>query len=47
MTVSAGIAMIPYNGYTYKELFKNADKALYSVKMSTKNDYKFTSESEI
>jgi len=39
--VSIGIAMAPYNGTTFEELFKNADTAMYVAKNSGKNRYAF------
>ena len=39
--VSVGIAMAPENGDTYEELYSCADKALYSVKQSGKNMFRF------
>lgn len=38
-SVSIGIARYPQNGSSFLELFKNADRALYSVKASGKNSY--------
>ncbi len=44
VTASMGIAIAPHDGLTYKELYGNADKALYSVKNEGKNGYCFFSE---
>ena len=37
---SVGIAMYPYHGNNYKELFEKADKALYSAKANGKNSHR-------
>lgn len=37
VTVSIGIASAPHDGVTYEALYRNADKALYSVKNEGKN----------
>ncbi|WP_075721685.1 GGDEF domain-containing protein [Roseburia sp. 499] len=42
--VSVGIAVCPRNGKRYKELFENADAALYSAKNFGKNRYIFCRE---
>ena len=39
--VSVGIAMAPENGDKFEELYSCADKALYSVKQSGKNMFRF------
>ncbi|MBQ4377897.1 MAG: diguanylate cyclase [Treponema sp.] len=41
VSASVGIAFYPENGLTYEELFESADSALYDVKESGKNGYKF------
>lgn len=41
VSASVGIAFYPENGATYEELFASADAALYKVKESGKNGYKF------
>lgn len=38
---SIGIAQYPFHGCTFEELYSRADSALYSVKKSGKNGYKF------
>ncbi|EGT2199689.1 diguanylate cyclase [Clostridioides difficile] len=38
-SVSIGIARYPQDGTSFFELFKNADRALYSIKASGKNSY--------
>lgn len=38
---SVGIALYPQNGETAEELLKNADLAMYNVKMSGKNNFQF------
>lgn len=38
---SIGIARYPQDGVSYTELYKKADKAMYSVKHKGKNDYAF------
>ncbi|MBO5291664.1 MAG: diguanylate cyclase [Lachnospiraceae bacterium] len=40
VTSSIGIAVAPYHGKTYDELFQKADKALYSAKANGKNGYR-------
>lgn len=40
VTSSVGIAIYPYHGCTYQELFDKADKALYDVKANGKNNYR-------
>lgn len=40
VTASVGIAIYPYNGGSYEELFRNADHALYDVKQRGKDNYK-------
>lgn len=40
VTGSVGIAIYPYQGTTYEELFQKADKALYVVKESGKAGYR-------
>ncbi|HKM03685.1 MAG TPA: diguanylate cyclase [Lachnospiraceae bacterium] len=37
---SIGIAIFPYHGLTYEELFEKADKALYTAKAKGKNGYR-------
>lgn len=41
VTISMGIACAPLDGVTYEALYGNADKALYSVKNTGKNGYRF------
>lgn len=41
VTASIGIAIAPKDGMEYQELFKMADKSLYSVKNSGRNGYCF------
>lgn len=41
ITVSIGIAMAPDNGYTYSDLVRSADRALYERKKDSKNGYVF------
>ena len=44
VSASMGIAVSPQDGTTFKELYKNADAALYEVKKQGKNGYKRWSE---
>jgi len=46
ISASVGIAFYPENGKTYEALFAAADTALYEVKKSGKNGYKFFEKSE-
>lgn len=39
--VSIGIAIFPYDGIDFTQLFENADKALYAAKGFGKNQYRF------
>ena len=39
VTSSVGISLYPFQGKTYKELFRKADSALYSVKKNGKNSF--------
>lgn len=41
VTISMGIAAAPHDGVTYEALYRNADKALYSVKNEGKDGYRF------
>ncbi len=41
ISVSIGVAMFPRDGENFKELYKNADIALYSAKEKGKNNYQF------
>ncbi len=41
ITCSVGIALFNEHGSTYAELYEKADKAMYSVKKSGKNNYAF------
>jgi diguanylate cyclase (GGDEF)-like protein len=41
MSVSIGIAMMPEDGTTFSELYKNADKALYYIKQNGKKGFHF------
>ncbi|MGN0526729.1 MAG: diguanylate cyclase domain-containing protein [Acutalibacteraceae bacterium] len=43
-TCSVGIALYPDDSEGYQELYEKADKALYAVKTSGKNNYKFFAE---
>jgi len=40
VTASVGIAICPYHGKNYNDLFKKADKALYSAKANGKNSHR-------
>ncbi len=40
-TVSVGIAMYPHDGEDLETLAKNADAAMYRVKQSSRNDFRF------
>lgn len=42
--ISMGISVYPDDGYTYEELIKAADTAMYHVKESGKNNYQFYKE---
>lgn len=44
ITVSTGIAVAPDDGRSFSQLYQNADKALYYVKMNSKGSYHFYSE---
>lgn len=44
ITVSMGIAVAPDDGRSFNQLYQNADKALYYVKMNNKGSYHFFSE---
>lgn len=44
ITVSIGIAVAPDDGRSFNQLYQNADKALYYVKMNNKGSYHFFSE---
>jgi diguanylate cyclase (GGDEF)-like protein len=44
ITVSMGIAIYPWDGTNYEELFCRADEALYASKRCGKNQWKFYSE---
>lgn len=44
ITVSTGIAVAPDDGRSFNQLYQNADKALYYVKMNSKGSYHFFSE---
>ena len=44
ITVSTGIAVAPDDGRSFSQLYQNADKALYYVKMNNKGSYHFYSE---
>lgn len=39
VSCSIGVSIYPNNGYDFKELYSNADKALYQVKKQGKNNY--------
>lgn len=41
LSASIGIALFPLDGSNAKELMRNADIAMYDVKKSAKNDFKF------
>ncbi|MDP1593806.1 MAG: EAL domain-containing protein [Gallionella sp.] len=43
-TVSIGIALYPHDGQDFETLSRNADAAMYRVKQSTRNDYRFFTE---
>lgn len=40
MTCSVGVAVYPYHGKTYEELFEKADRAVYTVKANGKDGYR-------
>ena len=39
ITYSIGIALFPYHGMTFEELYVNADSALYKAKEQGRNRY--------
>lgn len=41
VSASIGIALAPYEGNSFEELYEKADKALYAVKMDGKKGYSF------
>gem|GEM_PF-356568 len=41
MSVSAGIAIYPYDGTTAEEILKNSDNAMYAAKRAGKNRWRF------
>lgn len=43
-SVSIGIAIYPFDGKTYEQLYNNADKSLYYVKRNGKNSFSFHSD---
>lgn len=43
-TISIGIAVYPDDGQNFETLFKNADTAMYRVKQTSRNDYRFFTE---
>ena len=45
MTVSAGIAVYPDHGLHFRELYKNADAAMYKAKLAGKTRYIFYNDS--
>lgn len=46
VTISMGIARAPEDGLIFEALYTNADKALYSVKNTGKNAFRFYDEAE-
>ncbi len=40
VTCSVGVAVYPYHGTTYEELFEKADRAVYTVKANGKDGYR-------
>ena len=40
VTCSVGVAVYPYHGKTYEELFEKADRAVYTVKANGKDGYR-------
>lgn len=40
-SVSIGIALAPYDGKHFLDLYKNADRALYTIKENGKNSFRF------
>ncbi|MEZ3470624.1 MAG: GGDEF domain-containing protein, partial [Schaedlerella sp.] len=40
VTCSVGVAVYPYHGQTYEELFEKADRAVYTVKANGKDGYR-------
>lgn len=45
VTCSLGVAVYPKDGHTFKELYANADRALYQAKLKGKNTYVIYDES--
>ena len=37
---SIGVSIYPYDGYSYRELFRKADSAMYAAKRSGKNSFR-------
>ena len=46
MSCSLGVVFYPRNGTTFKELYRNADIALYDVKRAGRCDYKIYGDEE-
>ena len=46
ISVSVGVSVYPRDGHDFDELYRNADKALYRVKKTGKNNYAFFSADE-
>lgn len=46
LSISMGIAIYNKDGFTYEELYKSADKALYEAKRNGRDQYKFGSRQD-
>ena len=44
ITISIGAALFPEHGQSFEELYRAADKALYTVKRNGKADFRFYTE---
>ena len=44
VSATIGIALYPYDGFNFMQLYQHADEALYHIKKDGKNNFKFFSE---